>query len=134
MQGGYNVSVLTELLECEKLAKYAANQLKKQILVFEHVNIIGEKFKKGNIYAKEVLESWSEKMWFYNNFPLKDKINLTIFKVNREINTDDLSPAQDAWSRPDIPLHAQSMLKFPREDIVPDIEYEVGPMKLIGAL
>ena len=134
MQGGYNVSVLTELLECEKLAKYATNQLKKQILVFEHVNIIGEKFKKGNIYAKEVLESWSEKMWFYNNFPLKDKINLTIFKVNREINTDDLSPAQDAWSRPDIPLHSQSMLKFPREDIVPDIEYEVGPMKLIEKL
>ena len=86
--------------------------------------------KKGNKYATNILASWANGEWFTKN-PINEKITLQAFKVTGEINTDDLSPAQDAWSRPDIPLHALSMLKNPRDGIIPDDEYEIGPMKLI---
>jgi aconitate hydratase 2/2-methylisocitrate dehydratase len=134
MQGGYNVEILTNLLDNHNLAELASNELKKTILVFDHYYDIEKKSKMGNIYATEIIKSWADAEWFKNNKPLNEKISLTVFKVNGETNTDDLSPAQDAWSRPDIPLHAQSMLKNPRNGIIPDKDYEIGPLKMIKKL
>ena len=134
MQGGYNVNVLTDLLDDENLAELACNELKDTLLIFDDFNKIQDKYKKGNLYAKELLESWANGEWFLKKEPVAEKITLIVFKVSGEINTDDLSPAVDAWSRPDIPLHSLSMLKTPREDIEPDIPYELGPIKLINEL
>tara|TARA_B100000424_G_scaffold70945_2_gene52589 strand:+ start:1700 stop:4282 length:2583 start_codon:yes stop_codon:yes gene_type:complete len=134
MQGGYNVDILVGLLENEELAEYAYKQLKNTILIFDHYNVVEQYYKKGNPWAKLLLESWANSEWFINKPKIKDKIPLTIFKVNGETNTDDLSPAQDAWSRPDIPLHARAMLKCPRESIIPNIDYEVGPLNQIELL
>ena len=134
MQGGYNVNVLTSLLDDEQYQLDACEQLKSTILIFDSLYDIEEKYKKGNPYAKELLDSWADAEWFLKKPKIKDKITLCVFKVSGETNTDDLSPAQDAWSRPDIPLHARCMLKTPREGIIPDIEYEVGPMTHIDEL
>ena len=134
MQGGYNVEILTKLLDDEELGQVACQELKKTLLIFDYYYDIEKKFKNGNKYAEELLNSWAEAEWFYNKKPVDEKIKLTVFKVTGETNTDDLSPAPDAWSRPDIPLHSLSMLKFPRNGIFPDIEFEVGPMKQIEEL
>ena len=134
MQGGYNVEILSKLLLNEELGKYACEQLKSTILIFDYFNDIEDFYKKGNIYSKELLESWAEGEWFTKNPSIPQKITLTAFKVTGEINTDDLSPAPDAWSRPDIPLHAQCMLKTPREGIQPDEPFSTGPLKLIDSL
>ena len=134
MQGGYNVEILTNLLDNHNLAELASNELKKTTLIFDHYYDIEKKSKMGNIYATELIKSWADAEWFKNNKPLNEKITLTVFKVNGETNTDDLSPAQDAWSRPDIPLHAQSMLKNPRDGIIPDKEYEIGPLNMLETL
>ena len=134
MQGGYNVEILSKLLLNEELGKYACEQLKSTILIFDYFNDIEDFYKKGNIYSKELLESWAEGEWFTKNPSVPQKITLTAFKVTGEINTDDLSPAPDAWSRPDIPLHAQCMLKTPREGIQPDVPFSTGPLKLIDSL
>ncbi len=134
MQGGYNVEILTKLLDDEELGFHAYDQLKRTLLVFDYYYDIEKKFKKGNVHAKQLLKSWANGEWFVNKDILDDKITLTVFKVNGETNTDDLSPAQDAWSRPDIPLHSLCMLKNPREGIIPDKEYEVGPLKQIEEL
>ncbi len=134
MQGGYNIHALIQLLEDNTLGKYAAHELKSCILIFDYYYDIERLYKKGNIYAKEIIESWSNAEWFINKPEVAKKISLTAFKVSGEINTDDLSPAQDAWSRPDIPLHALCMLKNPREGIIPDEDYKIGPMKTIQEL
>ena len=133
MYGGYNVSALIKLLSSE-LELEAAESLKNNILIFDYVYEIEELYKKGNKSAEYLLNSWSEMEWFYNRDPVPKKITLNTFKVNGEINTDDLSPAQDAWSRPDIPLHSLSMLKSPRDGIEPDVPYEIGPLKTINWL
>ena len=134
MQGGYNVEILTNLLDNDELAGFASQQLKDTLLVFDYFNSIEEKYKKGNKYAEELLKSWAEAEWFYSKKPVDEKIKLTVFKVSGETNTDDLSPATDAWSRPDIPLHSLSMLKSSRDGIIPDKDFEVGPMKQIEEL
>ena len=134
MQGGYNVSILTQLLDDPIFQYDAYLQLKDTLLIFDAFHEIKDKYKQGNPYAEKLLYSWSQGEWFQKRPDVKNKITLTVFKVPGETNTDDLSPAQDAWSRPDIPLHAQSMLKTPRPGIVPDKEYEVGPMHLIDTL
>ena len=134
MQGGYNVEILTNLLDNDELAGFASQQLKDTLLVFDYFNSIEEKYKKGNKYAEELLKSWAEAEWFYSKKPVDEKIKLTVFKVSGETNTDDLSPATDAWSRPDIPLHSLSMLKSSRDGIIPDKDFEVGPMKQIEDL
>ena len=134
MQGGYNVDILCNMLDNPNLAYYSAEQLKKTLLIFDSFYNIEEKYKNGNNHAKNVLESWSNAEWFLNNPKLEEKITLNVFKVNGETNTDDLSPAQDAWSRPDIPLHALCMLKNPRDGILPDKEYEMGPINAITDL
>ena len=134
MQGGYNVEILTNLLDNHNLAEFASNELKKTTLIFDHYYDIEKKSKMGNIYATELIKSWANAEWFKNNKPLNEKITLTVFKVDGETNTDDLSPAQDAWSRPDIPLHAQSMLKNPRKGVIPDKDYEIGPLNMLETL
>ena len=134
MQGGYNVDVLTKLLDNDDLAHYAQDELKNIILIFDYFNEVESKYKKGNKYAEQLLESWASASWFTDKPPVDEKIKLTVFKVPGETNTDDLSPAVDAWSRPDIPLHALSMLKNPREGIIPNKDYEIGPIDMINEL
>ena len=134
MQGGYNVEILTKLLENHETGYDAFKELENTILIFDNYYKIEELQKNGNVYADMLIKSWADANWFKREKKLPDKITLSVFKVSGETNTDDLSPAQDAWSRPDIPLHSLCMLKNPREGIVPDIDYEIGPMKLIQDL
>ncbi len=113
MLGGYNVEPLIRCLEIEELAETASHVLGRTLLIFDAFNEIFELSKK-NKYAKKVIEEWADAKWFTENEDIKEQIKLTVFKVSGEINTDDLSPAPDAWSRPDIPLHALAMFKMPR--------------------
>ena len=113
MLGGYNVEPLIRCLEIEELAETASHVLGRTLLIFDAFNEIFELSKK-NKYAKKVIEEWADAKWFTEKDDIKDQIKLTVFKVSGEINTDDLSPAPDAWSRPDIPLHALAMFKMPR--------------------
>ena len=113
MLGGYNVEPLIKCLEIEELAETASHVLGRTLLIFDAFNEIFE-MSKNNKYAKKVIEEWADAKWFTEKEDIKEKIKLTVFKVSGEINTDDLSPAPDAWSRPDIPLHALAMFKMPR--------------------
>jgi len=131
MQGGYNIATLVELLDNEELAATAAEQLKHTLLMFDAFHDVAERAKKGNQYAKAVLESWAAGEWFTAKPAVAEKISLTVFKVPGETNTDDLSPAPDAWSRPDIPLHALAMLKMSRDGIEPVEPGVIGPLKQI---
>ncbi|HAI96675.1 MAG TPA: aconitate hydratase B, partial [Methylococcaceae bacterium] len=89
------------------------------------------KAEAGNAAAKRVIQSWADAEWFTSKAPLAEKLTVKVFEVTGETNTDDLSPAPDAWSRPDIPLHALAMLKMPRDGITPDVPGEKGPITLI---
>ena len=121
MLGGYNIQPLIDCLEIDGLADDAANALSNTLLIFDAFNDIFE-LSKNNVYAKRVIDSWANGEWFTNKSDVPESIKLTVFKVPGEINTDDLSPAPDAWSRPDIPLHALAMLKMPREGIDKPLE------------
>lgn len=110
MLGGYNVLSLIDLLDIAELAHFAAQALSQTLLIFDSFSEIFEK-SKTNPYAKQVIDSWAAGEWFTNKPELPKKITLTAFKIDGEINTDDLSPAGEAWSRPDIPLHATTLLK-----------------------
>lgn len=134
MQGGYNVDILTKLLQNEEFNNQAAFQLQNTILIFDNFNKINDLHIQGNPVATDLLESWARGDWFTSKPLIPNKLEFTAFKVNGEINTYDLSPAQDAFSRPDIPLHALSMLKNPREGIIPDKEYEQGPVHQIFSM
>uniref|UniRef100_UPI00333FE7E0 bifunctional aconitate hydratase 2/2-methylisocitrate dehydratase n=1 Tax=Castellaniella defragrans TaxID=75697 RepID=UPI00333FE7E0 len=134
MLGGYNISALIELLDHAELAPVAAEGLKKTLLIFDAFHDVEEKAKAGNIHAKAVLQSWADAEWFTSRPEVPQSLTLTVFKVTGETNTDDLSPAPDAWSRPDIPLHALAMLKNPRDGIEPDAPGKVGPIKFIDQL
>ncbi|WP_312559284.1 bifunctional aconitate hydratase 2/2-methylisocitrate dehydratase [Atlantibacter hermannii] len=134
MQGGYNIHPLVDALESEALAPIAVKALSHTLLMFDNFYDVEEKAKAGNAYAKQVMQSWADAEWFLSRPTLDDKITVTVFKVTGETNTDDLSPAPDAWSRPDIPLHALAMLKNAREGIEPDQPGSVGPIKQIEAL
>jgi aconitate hydratase 2/2-methylisocitrate dehydratase len=131
MQGGYNIATLVELLDDAELAKEAGEQLKHTLLMFDAFHDVEERAKAGNAVAKEVMQSWADAEWFLAKPKLEEKITLTVFKVPGETNTDDLSPAPDAWSRPDIPLHANAMLKNEREGIEPEEPGVKGPLKQI---
>lgn len=109
MLGGYNVQALVELLDTP-MAEAAVSALSKTILMFDAFHDVDEKRKSGNLHAKKLIESWANAEWFTNAPVLAKEIKMVVFKVDGETNTDDLSPAQDAWSRPDIPLHAKAML------------------------
>lgn len=109
MLGGYNVQALVSLLDTP-MAEAAVAALSKTILLFDAFHDVAEKMKAGNAHAKKLIESWANAEWFTNAPALPEAIKMVVFKVDGETNTDDLSPAQDAWSRPDIPLHAKAML------------------------
>ncbi|QIG05382.1 bifunctional aconitate hydratase 2/2-methylisocitrate dehydratase [Proteus sp. ZN5] len=134
MQGGYNIHALIGSLDNDKLAPIAAKALSHTLLMFDNFYDVEEKAKAGNTYAKQIMQSWADAQWFTERPALAEKITVTVFKVTGETNTDDLSPAPDAWSRPDIPLHALAMLKNAREGIEPDQPGSVGPIKQIEAL
>ncbi|NGN98166.1 bifunctional aconitate hydratase 2/2-methylisocitrate dehydratase [Grimontia sp. S25] len=134
MQGGYNIESLVALLDDDALAPISAKALSHTLLMFDAFYDVEEKAKAGNAFAKQVMESWAEAEWFLSKPNVPEKVTLTVFKVTGETNTDDLSPAPDAWSRPDIPLHALAMLKNERDGINPDQAGVVGPIKQIEAL
>ncbi|MEK8032680.1 bifunctional aconitate hydratase 2/2-methylisocitrate dehydratase [Ideonella sp. DXS29W] len=136
MVGGYNVHPLIELLDDAEVAGVAAEGLKKTLLMFDFFNDVAEKAKAGNAKAKEVIQSWADAEWFTSRPEVDKKITVTVFKVPGETNTDDLSPAPDAWSRPDIPLHYLAMLKNTREGAAfkPEEDGKRGPMQFIDDL
>lgn len=134
MQGGYNIHTLVELLEHPTLGSKAAAGLSQTTLMFDAFYDVESKAKAGNANAKQVLQSWANAEWFTSKPEVPRKITVTVFKVSGETNTDDLSPAQDAWSRPDIPLHALAMLKNSRDGIKPDVEGAVGPVSTYNEL
>ena len=134
MLGGYNIKPLVDLLSDAECGATAAAVLKKTLLMFDYFNDVQELAEKGNVNAKAVMQSWAAAEWFTSRPAVPEKMVLTVFKVTGETNTDDLSPAPDAWSRPDIPLHATVMLKNPRAGIEPDEVGVRGPMKQIVEL
>ncbi|CAM8649465.1 AcnB Aconitase B [Comamonadaceae bacterium] len=134
MLGGYNISPLVDLLDDAAVAAEAAEGLKKTLLMFDQFHDVKEKADKGNTFAKAVLQSWADAEWFTSRPEVPQSITVTIFKVTGETNTDDLSPAPDAWSRPDIPLHALAMLKNKRDGITPEEDGKRGPVKFIEDL
>ncbi|NMP15810.1 bifunctional aconitate hydratase 2/2-methylisocitrate dehydratase [Thalassotalea sp. Y01] len=134
MLGGYNIQPMIDLLEDEALAATAATGLSKTLLMFDSFYDVKEKAEAGNAQAKAVMESWANGEWFTNRDAVAEKITVKVFKVTGETNTDDLSPAPDAWSRPDIPLHAKAMLKMARDGINPDQDGTIGPIAQIEEL
>jgi aconitate hydratase 2/2-methylisocitrate dehydratase len=134
MHGGYNVSTLVELLDDDELNTLAAEELKSTLLVFDAFHDVAQKSDAGNEYARAVMQSWADAEWFTTNDAVPQSIKVTVFKATGEINTDDLSPAQDAWSRPDIPLHARAMFKMTREGMHPEEHGVIGPMTQIEEL
>lgn len=131
MQGGYNVQPLVQALDNPALAKFAGEALKHTLLMFDAFHDVTDKATAGNEVAKEVVQSWADAEWYTKRPEVPQKMTYKTFKVTGETNTDDLSPAQDAWSRPDIPLHALAMLKNARDGIIPDQDGVIGPMKQI---
>lgn len=131
MLGGYNIETLVALLDDAELAQLAATQLKHTLLMFDAFHDVDEKAKAGNPHAQAVLQSWADAEWFSSRGKVPESIKVTVFKVTGETNTDDLSPAQDAWSRPDIPLHANAMYKMERDGLQPDQPGAVGPLRQI---
>ncbi|WP_341659045.1 bifunctional aconitate hydratase 2/2-methylisocitrate dehydratase [Vibrio sp.] len=134
MQGGYNIAPLVDLLDDDALAPIAMKALSHTLLMFDAFYDVEEKAKAGNTHAQKVMQSWADAEWFLSKPELEKKITLTVFKVTGETNTDDLSPAPDAWSRPDIPVHALAMLKNERDGITPDQQGSIGPIAQIEDL
>ena len=136
MLGGYNISPMIELLDDaeDSVANQAASGLKNTLLMFDQFHDVQEKAEKGNKYAKSVMQSWADAEWFTSRPEVPESIQLTVFKVAGEINTDDLSPAPDAWSRPDIPLHALAMHKNARPGVTPEEDGKRGPVRFIEEL
>ena len=137
MLGGYNIAPLIKCLQIDELGDAASDALSNTLLIFDAFNEIYD-LSKTNAYAKKVIDSWAEGKWFTDKNDVAEQIKLTVFKVTGEINTDDLSPATDAWSRPDIPLHALSMFKMPREglenplEIIEELKKKGNPLVFVG--
>ena len=136
MVGGYNVKPLIDLLDDPSVAAVAAAGLKKTLLMFDFFHDLAEKARAGNIFAKDVMQSWAAAEWFTSRPEVDRTITVSVFKVPGETNTDDLSPAPDAWSRPDIPLHYLAMLKNTRDGAAfkPEEDGKRGPMQFIEEL
>jgi aconitate hydratase 2 / 2-methylisocitrate dehydratase len=136
MLGGYNISPMVDLLDAAdaSVAQAAADGLKKTLLMFDQFHDVKEKADKGNVKAKAVLQSWADAEWFTSRPEVPASIMITVFKCDGEINTDDLSPAPDAFSRPDIPMHALAMHKNARPGITPEIDGKRGPVKFFDEL
>ena len=131
MLGGYNIETLIGLLDDAEVGASAARELKRTILVFDAFHDVQQLAENGSKNAQSVLESWAAGEWFTNRPEVADSLKMVVFKVTGETNTDDLSPAPDAWSRPDIPLHALAMFKMARDGIEPDAPGTTGPLQLI---
>ena len=137
MLGGYNIAPLIKCLQIDELGDAASDALSNTLLIFDAFNEIYD-LSKTNAYAKKVIDSWAEGKWFTDKNDIAEQIKLTVFKVTGEINTDDLSPATDAWSRPDIPLHALSMFKMPREGLenpletIEELKKKGNPLVFVG--
>ena len=132
MQGGYNIETLVELLDVDALAPIAAKGLSHTLLMFDAFYTVEEKAKAGNKFAQQVMQSWADAEWFLTKPEVAKKLTVTVFKVPGETNTDDLAPAPDAWSRPDIPLHALAMLKNEREGVSANPLQEIEKLKEKG--
>ncbi len=130
MMGGYNVDPLVKALNHSDniVAQCAADMLKNTLLVYDSFNDVAE-ICSSNKYAKEVMESWAGAEWFFSKSEMSKKITVTVFKVDGETNTDDLSPASEAFTRPDIPLHAQAMLVKSK---MPDALEKIEELKTKG--
>jgi aconitate hydratase 2/2-methylisocitrate dehydratase len=131
MLGGYNISALVDLLDDAALGAEAAKQLSSTLLMFDAFHDVVHKAKAGNAHAKAALQSWANAEWFTSRPKIPEVLTVAVFKVPGETNTDDLSPAPDAWSRPDIPLHAKAMYKMPREGIT-NAEQQILELKKTG--
>ena len=134
MQGGYNIATLVDLLDDAELAELAGKELKHTLLMFDAFNDVKEKMDAGNTVAKAVVESWANAEWFTNKKKVPESTRMVVFKVTGETNTDDLSPAPDAWSRPDIPLHARAAYKMERDGLKPEEPGVTGPMGQIDEI
>ncbi|GGE59634.1 aconitate hydratase B [Streptosporangium jomthongense] len=134
MQGGYNIETLVDLLDDSDLAELAGEQLKHTLLMFDAFNDVKEKMDAGNAVARSVVESWANAEWFTKKDKVPESTRMVVFKVTGETNTDDLSPAPDAWSRPDIPLHARAAYKMERDGLKPDEPGVTGPMSQIDEI
>ncbi|WP_369968876.1 bifunctional aconitate hydratase 2/2-methylisocitrate dehydratase [Stenotrophomonas rhizophila] len=134
MLGGYNVAPLVQLLDDATVGAIAADALKNTLLVFDAFHDVQEKAKAGNANAQGVLQSWADAEWFTSRPQVPESLTITVLKVTGETNTDDLSPAPDATTRPDIPLHALAMLKNKRDGIEPEEDGKRGPVKFIESL
>lgn len=139
MLGGYNIAPLIDCLDNDELAHIAADALCNTLLMFDAFHDVKEKMDAGNAQARRVMESWTNGDWFTSRPEVAEKITVTVFKVPGETNTDDLSPAPDAWSRPDIPLHATAMLKMPREgftdkplETIEELKAKGHPLAYVG--
>jgi aconitate hydratase 2 / 2-methylisocitrate dehydratase len=134
MLGGYNIETLVDALDDSDIGAMAAEQLKHTLLMFDAFHDVAEKAKAGNANAKAVMQSWADAEWFTKRPEVPASIKTAVFKVTGETNTDDLSPAPDAWSRPDIPLHARAMYKMTRDGLTPEEHGVVGPMTQIESI
>ncbi|NQX89526.1 MAG: aconitate hydratase B, partial [Halioglobus sp.] len=134
MHGGYNIATLVGLLDDTALAGYAAQELKHTLLMFDAFHDVAALADQGNAHAQAVMHSWAAGEWFSNQPEVPESIQVAVFKVTGETNTDDLSPAPDAWSRPDIPLHAQAMYKMTREGLHPEEHGTTGPLQQIESI
>lgn len=132
MHGGYNIETLVSLLTDDALGALAAEELKHTLLMFDAFHDVEALARNGNTNAQSVMQSWADAEWFTSQDAVAESIKMVVFKVTGETNTDDLSPAPDAWSRPDIPLHAQAMYKMTRDGLEPDEHGVVGPMKQVA--
>ena len=138
MLGGYNISALVQLLDDADLGAEAGKQLSHTLLMFDAFHDVAAKAKAGNAHAKAAMQSWANAEWFTSRPKMPEVLTVTVFKVPGETNTDDLSPAPDAWSRPDIPLHAKAMYKMPREGItnaeaqIEELKKKGHPVALVG--
>ncbi len=134
MHGGYNIETLVKLLSDNELGEQAATELKHTLLMFDAFYDVASLAKDGNANAQSVMQSWADAEWFTKRDELPESLKMVVFKVTGETNTDDLSPAPDAWSRPDIPLHARAMYKMTRDGLEPEDHGKVGPMAQIEAV
>ena len=134
MHGGYNIETLVALLRDDTLAARAAAELKHTLLMFEAFHDVAQLAKDGNAPAQALLQSWADGEWFTERKAVPESIKVAVFKVTGETNTDDLSPAPDAWSRPDIPLHALAMYKMTRDGLEPEEHGVKGPLRQIAAI
>ncbi|WP_033449816.1 bifunctional aconitate hydratase 2/2-methylisocitrate dehydratase [Bordetella bronchiseptica] len=136
MLGGYNIGPLVQLLDDAEVGTIAADALKKTLLMFDAFHDVKEKADKGNANAKSVLQSWADAEWFTSRPEVPQSLTVTVFKVPGETNTDDLSPAPDATTRPDIPMHALAMLKNKRDGAAfePEEDGKRGPVQFIESL